>query len=235
MMSTTPLKQLDNLRWYIKHLIHESGYLYDDDESNYPPSEDKWMLQSHGKFMKYVLFTFHRMTPEQLKMNPFKSIIILKTNEELDKEERESIKDEEESTETCQELSEEQNATSDIYAQDKEESKSIETSQVHNVLNKSIQNEVDSDTVKHVTEIELPILMLTTMQRCQIINKLISVNYWFGCDWCFCEVRYLSRHARQLSLICALVYLWNTSYIWVMCLGMEIGIQYTPAAQIEDS
>ena len=41
MMSPTPLQELINLRWYIQHLIHESGYLYDDDESNYPLSEDK--------------------------------------------------------------------------------------------------------------------------------------------------------------------------------------------------
>ena len=43
-----------------------------------------------------------------------------------------------------------------MYIEDKEDSKSIETSQVHNVLNKSIPNEVDSHTVKHVTEIKLP-------------------------------------------------------------------------------
>ena len=86
MMTATPLQELINLRWYIQHLIHESGYLYDDDESNYPLSEDKWMLQTHGKFMKYVLFTLHRMTPEQMKMNPIKPIIKVKTNEELDKE-----------------------------------------------------------------------------------------------------------------------------------------------------
>ena len=118
MMSTTPLQHLENLRWYIQHVIHESVYLYDDDESNYPLSEDKWMLQTYGKFMKYVLFTLHRMTPEQMKMNPIKPIIKVKTNEELDKEEGESIKDEEESTETSQELSEEQNSTSNIYIED---------------------------------------------------------------------------------------------------------------------
>ena len=114
------------------------------------------MLQTHGEFMKYVLFTLHRMTPEKMKINPIKPIIKVKTNEELDKEQGKSIKYEEESTETSQELSEEQNSTSDIYTEDKEDSKSIETSQVHNVLNKSILNEVDSHTVKHVTEIELP-------------------------------------------------------------------------------
>ena len=72
------------------------------------------------------------------------------------KRKRESIVDEEESTETSHELSEEQNSTSDIYIEDHEDSKSIETSQVHNVLNNSIPNEVDSHTVEDVTEIELP-------------------------------------------------------------------------------
>ena len=98
MMSTTPLQMLENIRWYIQHLINESGYLYDDDESNYRLSEDKWMLQTHGKFMKYVLFNLHRMTPEQMKMNPIKPIIKVKTNEELDTEEGESNTDEQEST-----------------------------------------------------------------------------------------------------------------------------------------
>ena len=156
MMTPTPLQELLNLRWYIQHLIHESGYLYDDDESNYPLSEDKWMLQTHGKFMKYVFYILHRMTPEQMKMNPIKPIIKVKNNKELDKVEGESIIDEEESTETSQELSEEQNSTYDIYIEDQEDSKSIETSQVHNVLNESIQNEVDLHTVEDVTEIELP-------------------------------------------------------------------------------
>ena len=98
MMSPTPLQELINLRWYIQHLIHESGYLYDDDESNYPLSEDKSMLQTHGKFMKYVFYILHRMTPEQMKMNPIKPIIKVKTNEKLDKEVGESNSDEQEST-----------------------------------------------------------------------------------------------------------------------------------------
>ena len=119
MMSTTPLQQLKDLRSYIQHLFHESGYLYDDDdESNYPLSEDKWMLQTHGKLMKYVLFTLHRMTPEQMKINPIKPIFKVKTNEELDKEEGKAIKDEEENTKTSQELLEEQNSPSDVYTED---------------------------------------------------------------------------------------------------------------------
>ena len=142
MMSTTPLQMLENLRWYIQHLINE------DDESNYPLSEDKWMLQTHGKFMKYVIFTLHRMTPEQMKMNPIKPIIKVKTNEGLDKEEGESIIDEEES---------------------------IETSQVHNVLNNSIPNEVDSHTVEDVTEIELP--KENGEQNNAKENKLLTTNF----------------------------------------------------------
>ena len=85
----SPLQELINLRWYIQHLILESGYLYDDDESNYPLSEDNWMLQTYGKFMKYVFHILHRMTPEQMKMTPIKPIIKAKTNEELDTEEGE--------------------------------------------------------------------------------------------------------------------------------------------------
>ena len=53
-------------------------------------------------------------------------------------------------------MSEEQNSTSDIYIEDQDDSKSIETSQVYNVLNNSMSHEVDSHTVEDVTEIELP-------------------------------------------------------------------------------
>ena len=44
------------------------------------------------------------------------------------------------------------------------------------------------------------------MQGSQIMNKLISANYWFGCDWWFYEVGYLGMRAGQLSLACAGVY-----------------------------
>ena len=56
------------------------------------------MLQTHGKFIIYVLFTLHRMTPEQMKVNPIKPIIKVNTNEELDIEEGVSNTDEQEST-----------------------------------------------------------------------------------------------------------------------------------------
>ena len=173
MMSTTPLQMLENLRWYIQHLINESGYLYDDDdESNYPLSEDKWMLQTHGKFMKYVFFTLHRMTPEQMKMNPIKPIIKLKTNEELDTEEGESNTDEQESTISNKEEEEsstfsdmsKQNFGSDINiddTQDEQNSHTPETLQIHNMYNTMmhdkddlIHDEYDTSENDNITEIE---------------------------------------------------------------------------------
>ena len=47
------------------------------------------------------------------------------------------------------------------------------------------------------------------------MNKLISANYWFGCDWWLCEVGYLGMRADQLSLACAGIYLWNTGHLRV--------------------
>ena len=173
MMSTTPLQMLENLRWYIQHLINKSGYLYDDDdESNYPLSEDKWMLQTHGKFMKYVFFTLHRMTPEQMKMNPIKPIVKLKTNEELDTEEGESNTDEQDSTISNKEEEEsstfsdmsKQNFGSDINIDDtqgEQNSHTPETLQIHNMYNTTmhdkddlIHDEYDTSENDNITEIE---------------------------------------------------------------------------------
>ena len=174
MMSPTPRQELINLRWCIQHLIHESGYLYDDDESNYPLSEDKWMLQTHGKFMKYVLFTSHRMTPEQMKMNPIKPIIKVKTNQKLDTEEGESTKVQEEFT-TFEELTEgeystfsdlsKQDSESDINVddtQDEQNSHTPETLQIHNISNttmhdtdNSIHDEYNTSEDKNITEIDI--------------------------------------------------------------------------------
>ena len=172
MMSTTPLQMLENLRWYIHHLINESEYLYDDDESSYPLSEDKWMLQTHGKFTKYVLFNLHRMTPEQMKMNPIKPIIKVKTNEELDTEEWESNSDEQESTISNKE-EEEYSTFSDMSKQDSESDKNVddtqdeqnshtpETLQIHNTYNTTmhdkddlIHDEYDTSEDENITEIE---------------------------------------------------------------------------------
>ena len=171
MMSPTPLQELINLKWYIQHLIHESGYLYDDDESYYPLSEDKWMLQTHGKFMKYVLFISHRMKSEQMKMNPIKPIIKVKTTEEPDtekgestkvqdefttsKEEGESNTNEQESTISNQEKEEystfshmsKQNSESDINVDDNQDEQNSHTSeilQIHNIYNITMHDKDNS-------------------------------------------------------------------------------------------
>ena len=172
MMSPTPLQELINLRWYIQQLIHESGYLYDDNESNYPLSEDKWMLQTHGKSMKYVFYTLHRMTPEQMKMNNIKPIIEVKTNEELDTEVGESNTDEQKSSISIKEEDEystfsdisEQDSESDInvdHTQDEHNSQTPETVQIHNINNTTmhdmvdlIHDEYDTSEDENKTEIE---------------------------------------------------------------------------------
>ena len=172
LMSRTPLQELINLRWYIQHLIHESGYLYDDDESNYPLSEDKWMLQTHGKFMKYVFYILHRMTPEQMKKNPIKPIIKVKTNEKLDTDVGESNSDEQESTISNKEEEEystfshmsKENSESDINVhdnQDEQNSHIPETLQIHNTYNttmhdkhNSIHDEYDTSEDENTIEIE---------------------------------------------------------------------------------
>ena len=171
LMSPTPLQELINLRWYIQHLIHESGYLYYDDESIYPLSEDKWMLQTHGKFMKYVFYTLHRMTPEQMKMNSIKPMIKVKTNEELDLEKGESTKVQDEFT-TSEEQEEystfshmtKENSESDINVhdtQDEQNTHTPETLQIHNTYNTTmhdnddlIHNEYDASENENIIEIE---------------------------------------------------------------------------------
>ena len=153
LMSPTPLQELINLRWYIQHLINESGYLYDDDESNYPLSEDKWMLQTHCKFMKYVLFTLHRMTPEQMKMNRIKPIIKVKTNEKLHTEKGESNTNEQESTISNKE-EEEYSTFSDMSKQDSESDINIDDTQ---------------DEKIHVHQKHCKFIMYTpTTQQCKI-------------------------------------------------------------------
>ena len=147
----TPLQELFNLRWHIQHLIDESQSDDDDDGFDNPLSEDNWMLQANWKFIKYVIHKKHSMTPKQLKKNPIKPIIKVHPNQECDIDEGESSIDEEEFT-TSTELSE--HSTSDAPTEATEDSKPIQTSQVHNVFNKSIHDENDSHHDKSVTEFE---------------------------------------------------------------------------------
>ena len=64
-MPTTPLKELYNLYRYIKHLILKSKFDYDDIEFDNPLDEDNLLLQTRGKFMKYVIY--HSSTGTELR------------------------------------------------------------------------------------------------------------------------------------------------------------------------
>ena len=105
-LPTTTLQEFYNPRWFIQHLIDKNGYEYGDHDYFNPLSESNWIYLTNENFMKYVIFTLQKMTPEQLKMNPFKPIIKVNTptNQQLDTEERESNNDEEKSTtsQNCQ-------------------------------------------------------------------------------------------------------------------------------------
>ena len=167
------MKEFFNLRWFIQHLIDENEYHYDDNEWSNPLSESNWTYQTNETFMKYVNFTLKEMTPEQMKMNPIKPIIKVKTNEELDTEEGESTKVEEEFT-TSEELTEEeyttfsgmskQDSKSDINiddTQDQENSPTPEILQIHNTYNTTmhdkddlIHDEYDTSEDENITEIE---------------------------------------------------------------------------------
>ena len=55
LMPNTPLKELYNLYRYIQHLILESEH-YEDDDFDNPLDEDNWLLQTRGKYMKFVSY-----------------------------------------------------------------------------------------------------------------------------------------------------------------------------------
>ena len=55
-MPNTPLKELYNLYRYIQHLILKSKFEYDDEEFDNPLDEDNWLLQTRGKYMKFVVY-----------------------------------------------------------------------------------------------------------------------------------------------------------------------------------
>ena len=78
--------------------------------------------------MKYVNFTLKEMTPDQMKINPIKPIIKVKTNEELDTEEGESNTDEQESTISIKE-EHEYSTFSDRSKQDSESDINVDETQ----------------------------------------------------------------------------------------------------------
>ena len=56
MMPPTPQKSLYSLYRYIQHLIFKSEYDYDDDEFDNPLDEENCLLQTRGKYMKFVIY-----------------------------------------------------------------------------------------------------------------------------------------------------------------------------------
>ena len=162
------MKEFFNLRWYIQHLVDEHEYQYGDNEWTNPLHESNWTYRTNKHFMKHVNFTLKEMTPEQMKMNPIKPIIKVKTNEELDTEEGESNTDEQESTisnkeeeqySTSSDMSK-QDSESDINVddtQDEQNTQTPETLQNNTTMHDkddSIQDEYDTSEDENITEIE---------------------------------------------------------------------------------
>ena len=117
-----------NLRWYIQHLVDEYEYQYGDNEWTKPLHGSNWTNRTNTQFMKYVNFTLNEMTPEQMKINPIKPIIKVKSNEELDTDEGESNTDEQESTISIKE-EDEYSTFSDMSKQDSESDINVDDTQ----------------------------------------------------------------------------------------------------------
>ena len=163
------MKEFFNLRWYIQHLVDEYEYQYGDNEWINPLHESNWTYRTNKQFMKYVNFTLKEMTPEQMKMNPIKPIIKVKTNEELDTEEGESNTDEQESTISIKE-EDEYSTFSDMSKQDSESDINVDETQhqensytpetlqnnttIHDNDDLIIHDEYDTSENENTTEIE---------------------------------------------------------------------------------
>ena len=148
------IKEFFNLRWYLQHLVDLHEYQYGDNQWTNPLHESNWTYRTNKQFMKYVNFTLEEMTPEQMKINPIKPFIQVKTNEELDTEEGESSTDEQESTISIKEEDEystfsdmsKQDSESDINldeTQHQENSYTPETLQIHNTYNTTMHDKDD--------------------------------------------------------------------------------------------
>ena len=162
------MKEFYNHRWYIQHLVDLHQYQYGDNEWTNPLHESNWTYRTNKQFMKYVNFTLKEMTPEQMKMNPIKPIIKVKTNEELDTEEGESNTNEQESTisnkeeevyATSSDISK-QGSESDINVddtQDEQNTQTPETLQNNTTMHDKddvIHDEYDTSENENITEIE---------------------------------------------------------------------------------
>ena len=143
-------KEFFNLRWYIQHLVVEYEYQYGDNEWTNPLHESNWTYKTNKPFMKYVNVTLKEMTPEQMKMNPIKPIIKVKTNEE---QEEESNSDEQESTISIKE-EDEYSTFSDMSKQDSESDINVDETQhqENSYTPETLQNNItihDNDDLIH--------------------------------------------------------------------------------------
>ena len=68
-MPITTLKELYNLNRYIQHLILESEFEYDDEEFDNPLDKVNWLLQTRGKYMKFVIYNSSTATEPRSTSN----------------------------------------------------------------------------------------------------------------------------------------------------------------------
>ena len=68
-MPNTPLKELYKLYRYIRHLILKSKFDHDDEEFDNPLDEDNWLLQTRGKYMKFVIYHSSTVTEPRITSN----------------------------------------------------------------------------------------------------------------------------------------------------------------------
>ena len=74
-MPNRPLKELYNLYRYIQHLILESEFEYDDEEFDNPLDEANWLLQTRGKYMKFVIH--NSLLQQNQELPPIKNLLVL--------------------------------------------------------------------------------------------------------------------------------------------------------------
>ena len=137
------MKEFYNLRWYIQHLVDLHEYQYGDNQWTNPLHESSWTYITNKHFMKYVNFTLKEMTPEQIKINPIKPIIKVRTNDELDTEEGESNTHEQESTISNND-EDEYSTFSDMSKQDSESDVNVDETQHQ-------ENSYTPETLQNIT------------------------------------------------------------------------------------
>ena len=126
----TSLKEVFNLRWYIQHLMDVN-----EAEAENPLNQQNWMKQTNWKFITYIIYHKHSMTPEQFKQKPFRENF-KKQHKKLDTVGGESNEEQDKSS-TSPEMSE-QDSESDTAADDTDASEPTQTYHTNQVLNNTV-------------------------------------------------------------------------------------------------